>query len=226
MKIRIFYSYIVLILFSCSKENATHDQGIQQPLVFSSNTPSSKINSTISLVYEKDKVIVTRTEDKMIAGAPHNRLYLAAPVSVTDDLLVRPGANKDKLWFVPFFVGAAPREITQRQCIKYICACGGFPGQHQSGCCSTQDQMTYIECVQSSCDVMCASSCLGYAVYVDCSTQNAIEWYSGGVIIEANRIEIIDPAWVKLNPDPPIILTVPAGEEVNISLKNADRDSH
>lgn len=222
MKTLIVALIACFLVLSCKTENMQITGANSPDRVFSSVTPSAKIKNTIVLNYDDQIVTAIRSQSDTIEDEERqNALFINTKnVSIQDGLVQSTGEGENKIWFIPFFVGAEPVEINTRQCLRYICACGGFPGQNASGCCAANDQISYIECVQTNCDQpACQSTCLGYAVYVACTTQEAIEWYSGGVIVEAEKVEVIDPTWYRPGP-PPIQLTVDPNQEVNLSLKD------
>jgi hypothetical protein len=193
----------LLVLQSCNKE-FTISQPNREATFLQSNIAKTNSLYSIDLKYDGNKAIITRMKFKNEPNPAisYSTLYYETEnVKLDKDNIFRLIDPSRKVWFVPFFIGTKPIPIgSTTECLKYYCNCGESPSPEEEGSpCSINATATKIGCdTQSGESCPNDRRCTGSAARVFCDELHPdpniyYEMFDGGVIIEADEVEVSDP---------------------------------
>jgi len=135
---------------------------------------------------------------------------MESSVFIQTDVIVKPLNGKScqlsprdtNTWFIPIDLGKAPFKISQGNCIKMS---SFLKSVYQECPASTllylPDRIIFIGGI----DAKCEKSNICEIVYIPCDSLYGYDFFSGGVIVQADTVLISDPEWYIPNHQPPII---------------------
>src|SRR5690606_3635994 len=113
---------------------------------------------------------------------------------------ILPAKGKGSVWFVPFNPGKPIINLSSGDYrLRYTGACGGFSDMEDPSCCLSDNGtvIRYTSCTQQGCPG--GEYCLGYTVVVNGKTQSVEDYSSGGVLVMAEEIRLLDPPRYDVN---------------------------
>lgn len=201
----IFLVLVFLLSFSVTARGQESEHSTTKS--YSSNIYFSRIGFTINITYTDSLVYVERIENSSINElSPSNILFSDTKNIFLDaDGYINVLDTSQKVWFIPFDFGALPHRVENgKKWLRYDCNCKGFPGMLSGGVCETMNTGDSIWCSfvpGISCFVN-EKGCRGATSSFNRDEEFFYGFYSGGVIVQGELLEVKDPDYFK--PVPPI----------------------
>jgi hypothetical protein len=195
MKTYFLISFVLITLLSCTDNSSVINADQINKKTFSSNSSTVGLHNTLSVTYEGKNVEVIRTMEKFDEKEVNNNVvFIEGDVATKrlEDGGIEISKKSKEVWFIPFLVGSDPVKLEIGYCWRFYCTCGGYPSFIAGGC-------TVVESPYSvGCSGSCEGSCVGFAMKVLCGSSPSIDHdpllvYTGGVILEAENVKVIDP---------------------------------
>ncbi len=202
MKIQLMVLVTLWLTTSCTEQSNTTSFESSSKF-FTSNSSKVGLHNSIAITYEGTIAIATRTMEKFDENDPNdNVVFIEGDVLIThlENGGIEIAKKTKEVWFIPFLVGSDPIKLEAGYCWRYYCTCGGYPSWSTGNC--EAAETTYSVGCRGSCE----GSCVGFAMKVLCgsapmSDPDIFNLYTGGVIVEASKVKIIDPEGKEFKPE-------------------------
>lgn len=155
----------------------------------------------MTIHHEGKNVICYRNREKISSSLSEISLFLEADVSVNPSIdgSFQVSSYDTNTWFVPMQLGAWPVRLRSGKCIRLICQ---RADNHTYDCppCEMMDLFDRLTALGGM-DALCAKAYMISTSPVDCDSFLPYDYFGGGVIVNAQRVETIDPEWFVPSPD-------------------------
>lgn len=191
-----FLVFVMLLSLSLSSSGQQIDHSTTKS--FSSNIYFSRNVFTINITYTDSLVYVERIENSSINElSPLNILFSDTKNIFLDaDGYINVLDTSQKVWFIPFDFGVLPHRLENgKKWLRYDCNCKGFPGMPSGGVCETINTGDSIWCSFKQ-GMSCFANekgCMGVASTFNREEEFLYGFYSGGVIVQGELLEVKDP---------------------------------